>query len=76
MGRSAAAGMAPVSCDLCEQRSGLYIITRTCCAMRLLRTTPQHGARKAMWQHLRLSLTVEQWEALRAAWKLEEPGTL
>lgn len=66
----------PVSCELCEQRSGLYIVTRTCCAIRLLHTTPQHGARKAMWQHLRLSLTAEQWEALRAAWKAEEPGTL
>jgi hypothetical protein len=29
-----------------------------------------------MWHHLRRSLSIEQWEALRQRWRLEEPGTL
>lgn len=64
-----------MSCELCEARSGIHVVTRTCCALRLLHATPRHGARKAMWHHLQRSLTPQQWEELRAAWRADGPGT-
>lgn len=65
-----------MSCELCATRSGIHLVSRTCCAIRLLRATPKHGARQAMWHHLQRSLSIEQWEELRAAWRVDEPGTL
>jgi hypothetical protein len=62
-------------CALCAAGGGLYLVSRTCCAMRLLHSTPKHGARQAMWLHLKMSLTAEQWESLRAAWSRNGPGT-
>lgn len=52
-------------CDLCSRNAGEYRITRSCCALRLVRSTPRGKHRKATWAHLASSLTDEQWQALR-----------
>lgn len=43
------------------------MVNRTCCALRLVRSTPRGKHRTGMWNHLAASLTEEQWQALRAA---------
>jgi hypothetical protein len=53
------------SCDLCAANRGEYLITRTCCALRLVRSTPRGDARKATLAHIASSLDAEAWTAFR-----------
>ena len=54
-------------CQLCAARSGIHDLTRNCCCLRLIRATPPHGGRGAMWAHLNASLTPERWAEVRQA---------
>lgn len=52
-------------CELCLAQSGQYRINRLCCALRLVRSTPDHGARAATWAHLAATMDGEQFTRLR-----------
>lgn len=52
-------------CDLCSGRTGLYNVFRPCCCLRLIRSTPAHGARAAMWAHLAATLPQDDYRRIR-----------
>ena len=60
-------------CDLCEKSKGTYDVNRICCCLRLILSTPPHGARAAMWAHLEASMDDEAFLRLRDVWSFRGP---
>lgn len=59
--------MADEECELCAKQSGHFDLSRLCCALRLLESTPPGDQRRAMAAHLAMTLSDEAWTALKGA---------